>query len=280
LTGLFTCTAVALALTLAPSAQAQGGITVSAEGDAQIRPDVLVIRGTLTESAADAEDASVAFRDTRRRAVERLEKLEVDGLTLSAQSLRVSRMSPADMGMMGGFEEPMEMGPSQLSISQEVSIEVAGIDQMEEAELIELVLTLSEVAVDAGLNMSAAMDQNAMMQMQMFGGGGGMQTSDIAVFKISDPEAASEAAAQAAMDSARAKAERLARLAGVELGPITAITEHAGPVESSDGNNNNYMAMVFGMMSEAEGIEPMTTTKLEDVTVSTHLIVTFAIAGE
>lgn len=269
------------ALLLPFPALAQGGITVVASGEVQVRPDTLVIRGTLTESAEDPEDASVAFRDTRRRALEKLEKLAIDGLSVSAQSLQISRASqaPGMGGIMGGFEEPVDVGPSVMSISQDVTISVAGIDELSEEDLVELVLTLSQTAKEAGLSVTPAMDQDAMMRMQMFGMGG-MQNADVAVFKISDPEAAAEAAAEAAIADARAKAERLARLAGVELGPITAIVESSLPVADDGGSDDNYMAMIFGMMAQAEGVEPMTTSKLEDITVESHLTVTFSIAGQ
>lgn len=269
-------------VSLAPFATAQEGITVAATGQVEIRPDLLMIRGTLIESADDAEDAAVAFRDTRRRALGKLEKLEIDNLTFSTQSLQISRVGAGDpnMAMMiGGFDDDVDPIAQQMTISQDVTITVAGIDQMEEDDLIELVMQISSFAMEAGLNMTPAVDQQSMLMRQM-----GMSSGTeepVALFKVSNPEAAAEAAAQDAIASARKQAERLARLAGVELGPITAIIE--SPLSAGDSNDeddNSYLGLIFGMMADAEGVEPMTTSKLEDITLTTQLRVTFSIAGE
>lgn len=270
--------ALGLSLLTAPLAAAQQqGITVTATGEAQVQPDTLVFKGKLTESAESAEDAVVAFRDTRRRALQAIESLEIEGLSVEASALRLSR--GGDMAGMGGMMVmpgvggEVEAPPGQLAISQSVTIRIAGIDGMEQDELIELVVEVADAAKEAGISVGE-MTEEQMMMMQF---GQGMGASDLAVFRVSNADAAQAESAELAMAQARAKAQRLAELAGVSLGRVTAITEGASTEEQSAASG--YMAIIWGMATE-ETPDALATPALEPVTVRTTLTVTFAIGDE
>ncbi|XAL98645.1 SIMPL domain-containing protein [Phycisphaeraceae bacterium D3-23] len=265
-----------LALVSGPVATAQqGGITVTVTGEAEATPDLLVFEGTLMESAESADDAVVAFRDTRRRAIQALEAMEIDGLSVKTSGLRVSQggdMADAMGGMMigpglGGDE--IQTPPGELAISQTVTVQIEGVSAMEEADLIDLIVEVGEAIEEAGISIGA-MTQEDMMMMQF---GQGVPSSDVAMFRVSDPEAARAEAAAQAMAKARQQAERLAQLAGVELGGVTAIVE--GIPTSDAGNENSYMQMIFGLM--AEDSDAMSTASHDPIPVTTTLTVTFAI---
>jgi uncharacterized protein YggE len=265
--------AVVLALLLAPAASAQQGITVTAVGEAHAVPDVLVIAGTLSESAESAEDSVVAFRDSRRRAIKAIELLGLPGLRLSPGALRVTRGGLAGGGMgiavagVGGGEEVM---PGSTVISQSVVIEVPGIDAMEQEAVIDLILAITSAAGDAGIAIGEV-SQEDMMMAQF---GQGMPASDLAGFKVSDPQAAAQQSAEDAMAQARAKAQRLADLAGVRLGRVTAIVET--PVAAEVDTGNSYMQLIWGLAGE-DNADPDTHPALEPVPVRTQLTVTYAI---
>jgi len=268
--------ALAGAVLAGQTAQAQQqGITVTATGEAQVQPDVLVFEGMLTESAEQAGDAVVAFRDSRRRALASIEALEIEGLTIHPGAIKLSR--GGDMAGMGGMIMPggggEQLPPGQVAIGQDVSIQIAGVDAMEPDALIDLILKVSSAAKEAGIGIGE-MTQEDMLMMQMGQGGG---SADMATLRVSDADAAQQEAAGNAIEVARAKAQRLADLAGVELGPVTAIVEIADTGDESGGNP--YMNMIFGMMADGGG-DPLTTSSIQPVTVRTALSVTFAIGGE
>lgn len=266
--------ALTLALLLAPAALAQqAGITVTAVGEARAVPDLLVIEGTLSESAESAEDTVVAFRDSQRRAVKAIELLDLPGLRVTPGALRVTRggmggngMGMAIAGGMGG-EEVM---PGSTVISQKVMIEIAGIDAMEQEAVIDLIIAITSAAADAGISIGE-LSQEDMMMAQF---GQGMPASDLARFKVSDPDAASQQSAEAAMAQARAKAERLADLAGVRLGRVTAIVE--APLTNEAEAGSSYIQMIWGIAGE-DNTDPLAHPALEPIPVRTELTVTYAI---
>lgn len=275
---VFPSLAIGLSVSITcPAAAQQQGITVTATGEAEVRPDTLVFIGKLTESAESADDAVVAFRDTRRRAMQAIETLDIEGLSVEASALRLSR--GGDMAGMGGMMimpgggGEVEAPPGQLAISQSVTIRIAGIDDMEQDALIELIVEVADAAKEAGISVGE-MTEEQMMMMQF---GQGMGASELAVFRVSNADAAQAESAELAMAQARAKAERLAALAGVGLGRVTAITEGASTEEQSAASG--YMAMIWGMAG-GDNTDPLATTALEPVTVRTTLTVTFSIGDE
>ena len=272
--------ALGLALVSAtPLLAQQGGITVTVTGQAEVKPDVLVFEGTLMESAESAGDAVVAFRDTRRRALKAIEMLDIEGLSVTATRLRLSQGGEAGGGMggmmvvgpgMGGGEA--EAAPGELAISQTVTIQVTGIDQLEQEELIDLIIEINDATNEAGISIGE-MTQEEMMMMQF---GQGAPSTDLALFRVSDPEQARADAAQEAMEKARTQAQRLATLAGVELGKVTAIVE--GMAATDSGEQGGYMmSMIFGMANGDDNTDALSSTALEPISVVTTLTVTFAI---
>ncbi len=265
--------AVVFALLLSPAALAQQGITVTAVGEAYAVPDVLVIAGTLSESAESAEDSVVAFRDSRRRAIKAIELLDLPGLRVSPGALRVTRGGLAGAGMgiaVAGGIAGEDVMPGSTVISQSVVIEVPGIDAMEQEAVIDLILAITSAAADAGIAIGE-MSSEDMMMMQF---GQGAPATDLAGFKVSEPDAAAQQSAEDAMAQARAKAQRLADLAGVRLGRVTAIVET--PVTDEADSTNGYMELIWGLTGE-DNADPDTHPALEPIPVRTQLTVTYAI---
>ncbi len=91
-------------------------------------------------------------------------------------------------------------------------------------------------------------------------------------FYIEDPSALESDARAKAMDNARARAEELAKLSGVQLGPIIRISEVIG-----GGVSGATMAAAPVPAPIPKGIGPIMPGEF---TVSARLQVTFAIAGE
>ena len=68
-------------------------ITVTASGQASIKPDVAEVRAAVTGSAAMAADALKKFHDNRRRAVEAIKKLKLENLSVEGGGLSMTSTS-------------------------------------------------------------------------------------------------------------------------------------------------------------------------------------------
>lgn len=269
-----TLTAVAglLAISATQPAQAQEQtITVTVIGEAQAMPDLLQIGGTISESSKKMKDAVTAFRDTQRRTLASIKALEIENLETKTSNLSISVAGDQQMANQFGFQqagEPKEAG--SLTISQRVDLTILGVDKLEEAAVIDLVVELMDGAKEAGIE-TAAMDQEAMNMMRF-----GMPPTAVgsAVFKLSDPEALRKQAMKDAMTKARADAIALAELAGAKLGGVVGIGDNGTDV----GNRMSPMMMWYGMQSEEA--EPYTTTNFAPIKVGQPLTVTFKLITE
>jgi len=257
--------AVCLAAIIAGPAHAEPRtITVSVVGEAEVQPDLLEVSGTLSENSEKLKDAVTAFRDTHRRALKSIDALKIEHLRVRTGELALSLAgkTPAQ-NPWGGVNNGGEPAPpGSLTIRQRVTLTVGRIDQLDQAELIDLAVKVMAGARDAGIE-QAVMDQQAMMRMQ-FGMASGPAGS--AVFKLSDPAAARKQATRDAMDKARADAGELAELADARLGRVISITDH-----NSAPSDNPYQA-IYGLQPEdnqgvsAQSLKPIRVTRSLSVT--------------
>lgn len=263
--------ATALMLTCCFFASAQT-ITVSAVGEASVKPDRIVLTGQLSESSEKMQDAVTAFADTRRRAMASIKQTEIEGLSVATSSLSIRLAGTPQPNPFGG-EQPNAAVPGSLVISQTVTLTVPGVDRLDEPAVIDLIVKLMSAAKEAGIETDQATPRN-MMMMQM---GMGEPSGASAVFEITDPEQAKRTATRAAIERARADATHLAELAGGKLGKIVSIAD--APVATDDEAASNPYALIFGMMMGDDG-ETYATTELQPITVARPLSVSFELITE
>ncbi|MGB1124477.1 MAG: SIMPL domain-containing protein [Phycisphaeraceae bacterium] len=266
-----------LAVTLSMPSLAEQTITVSAIGEAKVRPDTLVLSGTISETNEKMKDAVTGFNDTRRRALAAVKELGIENMEITTSGLSVG-IAGAPMGgpfggVVPGGDQPA--APGALQISQSVSLKVTGVDKMEEQAVIDLVVKLLEGVKEAGVDMNTTDAETMIMAQMGMGGGGGSS----ATFKVSDVAAAQKAATKDAVDKARADAAYLAELAGGKLGPIVRISDGAMPASDEDSPMNPYM-MIFGMMAGDGALDPYTNNTPDEIPVARALNVTFRLITE
>lgn len=251
-------------------------ISVVAVGEAQVRPDTLLLSGTLSETNEKMKDAVTGFRDNQRRALASLKEAGIEGLEVTTSDLSVGLAGGiGEMNPFGGFEEQEEPMPKgALMISQTVTLSVTGVDKLDEQGVVDLVVKVIGAAREAGLELSPQMGPQQMMMMQW---GMEMPGASQAQFKISDPEAARRQALKAAMDKARADAAFLAELSGGKVGRVVSVSD-AGESTDSKMPNNPY-AMMFGMLASQE-LGEFTSTTAEPVKIARGLSVKFELITE
>jgi uncharacterized protein YggE len=262
--------AILLCLCSLPVLAAEQTITVSTVGEAELKPDRIVLTGEISESNEKLKDAVTAFTDTRRRALAGLKELDVENMTVTTSKLSMSLAGAPQANPFGGGAPAEPVAPGSLVISQSVTLTVTGIDALEQEALVDLVVKLLAGVKDVGLKTGATPDAEGMMMMQMMGMGGGGGSG--ASFTIGDPVNATKAATKDAVAKARADAAYLAELAGGKLGKVVRISD--GPAAEEQGSTMNPYAMIFGAMMNAAA-DPYAGETLDAITVKRPLTVTF-----
>ena len=128
-----------------------------------------------------------------------------------------------------------------------------------------------DVAKDAG-GVIGSGPPKSIIEIQL----SGAKPGPLATFKLSKTDVFRQQAYESALKQARAKAERLAQLAGVELGGIVAIRETA-PVSKGD-NSGGGMAAYFALIGGAPNNQrEYTSVELHSIPVTVNLSVQFDI---
>lgn len=202
---------------LAPS----GGITVYGSGEASAKPDLVEIGLRATATAELTADAIVKYSDTKRRTLEsfdnlKLERLEVEELGVS---LANGNSAEAMQMMMRGMPADTA-GKVQVEISSALVLRLSGIRDKTAEEVMETVGKLLDAARDSGANVGpSAADLNMAYRY------GRQPEGTLVRFVVRDLDKLREAAYEAAVAEARARAERLAKLNGIKLGEVTSVQE-------------------------------------------------------
>jgi uncharacterized protein YggE len=126
-----------------------------------------------------------------------------------------------------------------------------------------LVGRLLDVAQDAGGKVGSGNNMNPYYYYRW----GGNTTTGLVRFVLEDFDKVQEEAYEKAIADARARAERLARLSKVELGPIVAVRELVVPGDRSTNTNNE----------EEPARKRLETAKFQEIPVRVELLVRFEV---
>jgi uncharacterized protein YggE len=242
-------------------------ITVTATGQASIKPDVAEVRAAVTGSAAMAADALRKFHDNRRRAVEAIKKLKLENLSVEGGGLSMTSAgaNPNRMAQLLGGNQNAGT-PGHITVTEHLFVRLSAIDRMKEGESAKAVTSMIDTIKDAGLTL----------------GGGGMQ-SELVRFRSTKLEDARTAAVQNAMQSARRKAEALAALSKAKIVRIVSSREVTAPPTPASVINplSNWMTMMGMAEAGASTSEPdeSASNELKPIPVNVTIEVQFAARG-
>jgi uncharacterized protein YggE len=259
------------------------GITVSATGEAKARPTQVELTLTAAGSAELAGDAIVKYRDALRRMTEAFDALKMQNLQVTEQGLSYSEANSAGqaaaMAVFGGGTAPA--AKPQVQISRGLHLLLKQIDKLPEQELMESIAKILDTAKDSGAAQGSP--ANARMAMVMASMGVNQSGGTSVTFVVEDGDAVRERAYQDAFAQARSRAERLATLAGVKLGPVLSVEEASAAPAKEDDQDNMQMRMLATIYGMSAGARPdtestrITSDKYEDIPVRVALRVRFAI---
>lgn len=270
---LLLCAPVTQAQQQPPAPTAGDGISVSGSGEAKAKPTAVEISATVSGDAELAADAIIKYRDTKRRAVEALEGLKLEGLKIESGGFAINQgVDEAQQQAMMQGNAVAGSAKQRVTVTEQIKVVLGGLDKLKDEELMDTVLKVVDTGRDGGLQIGAAQPQN-YYQMQMYYNNG-RGDSTLVAFVISDPEALREQACKAAMDDARKRAERLASLAGVKLGRILSIRDQG------EAAMNPQMAQMYAMTGQMpDSGEDLSSGVFAEIPVRVNLAVQFEIAA-
>lgn len=241
--GPMTRSLACLVLAIAPlctgqeAARDRGSITVIGHGSGEAVADTATISATVHGSAEIAAEARTMYSDNRRRALEALEGLAMDNLTITGNGPSLSSAGNAEamqQMMMGNDVTPT----TEVTVSETLTLTLDGLGDVSPEDVLEQVMSIVDEAKDAGLMVGSASAGN-LFEMQM----GVSSDSPLVTFGIDDAEPLFESAYAAAIADARSKAQRLARLSELTLGPIDRVRE----LSASTQDEPNLMSAIYGI---------------------------------
>jgi uncharacterized protein YggE len=255
-------------------AEESAGITVSETGVAAAMPDIVELTATVEGNAELAGDAVEKYRGNKRRVLDALNKLNIKGSTVAGAGLAVNSGTPVNfMAALQAGQANQPKAADKVAFQERLTVTLAGIDTMNADDLLHAITRIVDAIKDAGVPIGTG--PKSLMEMQLGGG----KSAALATFRLSNPEVPRQQAYESALKQARATAERLAKLAGVELGEIVSIRETAAAAKDGEPGGGG-MAALLGLMGGASGDRTeYTSAEFQNIPVTVRLSVQFAIKG-
>jgi uncharacterized protein YggE len=266
--------AVVVVLAAAGSARAQfyepgfgGGVPQNIEGLSVVgkatigaRPNLVEVDLDVSASAELTGDAIVKFRDSKKRVRDAFAALKLANVAVEERGLLVDQKG----AMMNPYYfdyNPNMKTKTEVQLSRKLVVKATDIGAMEEEAVLQLVGRLLDVAQDAGAHVGPSGNMNYYYYRF-----GYMPNSGLVRFVLEDYDKVQEQAYEKAVADARARADRLARLSGLELGPVVAVREIVAPADHASPMNNDEVPR-----------KRLETSKFQEIPVRVELQVRFAI---
>ena len=211
---------------------------------AEVLPQLLQARTAgIAGAEASLRQASIARQAMNLQAQQQERQLRFMGAQArQAATLERERMDMQNQAFQAGQANQPKV-VDKVAVQERLTVSLSGINTMNADKLLESVIRIVDVIKDAGLVIGPG--PKSMIEIQLSRG----QPATLATFRLSDTDSLRQQAYEAAMQQARSKAERLAQLAGVQLGEIVSIREGL-PVSKDD--NSGGMSAYFAMIGMAK----------------------------
>jgi uncharacterized protein YggE len=237
------------------------GFTVAGKGFVAAKPDLAEIDLDVVASSELTADAIVKYRDAKRRIRDAFAALKLGNVTVDERGLLVDQKGQMQSPYFFDYQ-PNTRTKTEVQLTRKLIVKAADIRKMDEEGVLQLVGRLLDVAQDAGGKVGA----NNMNPYYYYRWGGN-PTTGLVRFVLEDFDKVQEEAYEKAIADARARAERLARLSKVELGPIVAVRELVVPGDKSTNSNNE----------DEPARKRLETAKFQEIPVRVELLVRFEV---
>jgi uncharacterized protein YggE len=246
------------------------GIRVTASGEAKMKPDQLEIDVRAAGSAELTGDALVKYRDAATRLREALAKVDIKNVTVQEQGLGFMNQptNAQALAAAGNANQPLKGG---IDIHKSLRLTVSGIDTLSESDVAATIAKLIDTAMDAGG--TTGKGSNPMLEMM-----GRATGSSPVKFVVTDAGVARQKAYEQAFKAAKARAENLASLADVTLGPVLSIKEAESTPTDEKSVQERMISAVYGIGGESSAADVrLASDELVELPVRITLEVRFGI---
>jgi uncharacterized protein YggE len=239
-------------------------LTVSGAGRIEVRPDVMEVFATVTGSGELTGDALKKFRANRRRGIEAVTKLKINGLEVKGSGLAV--ISNASVQQFQQRFGNMQQGSAtHTTFSETLTFAVPGIDHLADDKVQELATKILDAAKDAGLTLGQPNDQNPYyVNYNSF-------RPQIVFFRLSHPEDSRQKALDLAATDAHSKAEQMAKRLNVAIGKAVQVRD----ATNRQMNSGRQFVNVGNADTSTNDLSPT----LHDITVEAVLSIEYEIVN-
>ncbi len=274
---------VALLLVLAGLARAaetrdDEGITVTGHGEVLAKPTQVEIGLSASGSAELTGDALTKYRDSVRRTIDAFEKLKLKQLKVEPLGVAIKGSGGPASGALAQLAAARGQATGakpQIDVARSLRLTLSGIQDMPEDQLMDTLGKLLDVAKDSGAAVGSD-DGSTSALMAMMGNGAGSPSSMV-TFVVGNADELREKAYQQAFKQARDRAERLARLAGGQVGAVASVQESTEPVTQEKKSVQEQMiSAIYGIgRSSGTNDSRLTSDTYSDVPIRVTLRVRF-----
>lgn len=240
------------------------GFTVVGKSSVAAKPNLVEIDLDVAASSELTADAIVKYRDAKRRLRDAFSALKLDNVAVEERGLLVDQKGMMNPNYFGGFQ-PNSRTKTEVQLTRKLVVKASNVRQMDEDGLLQLVGKLLDVAQDAGGRVGGQSNFNPYYYNPYAGFSNGLIR-----FVLDDFDKLQEEAYEKAIADARARAQRLAKLSGVTLGPIVAVRELAVPGDRNFNPGNQNLGS-----DEETPHKRLESAKFQEIPVRVELLVRF-----
>jgi uncharacterized protein len=239
------------------------GFTVAGKAAVSAKPNVVEIDLEVSAASELTADAIVKYRDSKKRLQDAFSALKLKNVGVDERGLLVDQKGQMNPYYFGGFQ-PNSRNKTEVQLSRKLIVKASDIRKMDEDGVLQLVAKLLDVAQDAGAKVGGGQNDFNPYVYRF-----NQQTRGLVRFVLEDFDKLQEEAYEKAIADAQARAQRLARLSRVELGPIVAIREVNVP--------GDHIASGDDEPTTSKRIE---TAKFQEIPVRVELLVRFEVHSD
>jgi uncharacterized protein YggE len=238
------------------------GITVAGKSTVMARPDSVEIDLSISAGSELTADAIVKYRDARRKLRDAFGALKLANVALEERGLRVDQKGSQSSPYFFDYT-PNQRTKTEVQLSRRLVVRGTDLRKMDEDAVLQLVAKLLDVAQDAGGHVGPQEEGNSWYYYRF-----NSQSNSLVRFVIEDFDKLQEEAYEKAIAEARKRAERLARLSNVELGPVVAVREVAVPGDATPHQDDDRPR------------KRLETSKYQEIPVRVELLVRFDVVSK
>jgi uncharacterized protein YggE len=235
------------------------GLTVTGKGTVAARPNLLEIDLEVSAASELTADAIVKYRDARRKLQEAFAALKLANITVEERGLLVDKKGVANRYYFF-MSEPNSRAKTEVQLSRGLIVKGTDIAKLDEEALLQLTAKLLDVAQDAGARLGKTSDFDPYFYYEY------RRQEGLVRFVLEGFDKLQEEAYEKAIADAQVRAERLARLSKVELGPIVAVREIQVPGELENRHGD-----------EPEPRKRLVASKFQEIPIKVELLVRFEV---